>query len=119
MRGDAADYRDFPDIRFTQNTTDNIVLAGYPGYLLNGTFTDPVSGALQVFTNIGTIIGHKAYSVIYYSPAETYPVYNTIYSQMIDSFEVSAQVPPSIPSPNPTPEPIPQPPPTIPPGMRT
>ncbi|MFY9799160.1 MAG: hypothetical protein WB988_08035 [Candidatus Nitrosopolaris sp.] len=84
MRGDAADYKDFPDIRFTQNTTTNIVLAGHPGYLLNGTFRDPTSDALQKFTNIGTIIGDKVYSVIYYSPAETYPVYNTRYHQMIN-----------------------------------
>ncbi len=55
--GDAADYKDFPDIRFSQNTTNNIVLAGHPGYLLNGTFRDPTSDALQRFTNIGTIIG--------------------------------------------------------------
>ena len=75
MRGDAADYKDFPDIRFTQNTTNNIVLAGHPGYLLNGTFRDPTSDALQRFTNIGTIIGDKVYSIIYYSPAQTYPVY--------------------------------------------
>ncbi|HYV52503.1 MAG TPA: hypothetical protein VE971_04335, partial [Candidatus Eisenbacteria bacterium] len=27
MLGDAADYKDFPDIRFNQNTTNNIVLA--------------------------------------------------------------------------------------------
>ena len=30
MRGDGADYKDFPDIRFNQNTTNNIVIAGYP-----------------------------------------------------------------------------------------
>jgi hypothetical protein len=55
--------------------------------LLNGTFRDPISDA---FTNIGTIIGDKIYSrfIIYYSPAETYSVYNTIYDQMIRSFEV-------------------------------
>ena len=83
-----ADYKDFPDIRFNQNTTNNIVLAGHPGYLLNGTFRDPISDALQRFTNIGTIIGDKVYSIIYYSPAETYPVYSTIYLQMIKSFKV-------------------------------
>ena len=88
MLGDAADYKHFPDIRFIQNTTNNIVLAGHPGYLLNGTFRDPTSDALQRFTNIGTIIGDKVYSIIYYSPAETYPVYNTIYDQMIKSFEI-------------------------------
>ena len=38
MRGDRADYNDFPNIRFTNNATSNIVLAGNPGYLLNGTF---------------------------------------------------------------------------------
>jgi hypothetical protein len=91
MLGDAADYKDFPDIRFSQNTTNNVVLAGYPGYLLNGTFRDPTSDALQKFTNMGTIIGDKVYSVIYYSPAETYPVYNAIYDQMIKSFEVIPQ----------------------------
>ena len=91
MLGDAADYKDFPDIRFNQNTTNNIVLAGHPGYLLNGTFRDPTSDALQRFTNIGTIIGDKVYSIIYYSPAETYPVYKTIYLQMIKSFEVIPQ----------------------------
>ena len=53
MLGDAADYKDFPDIRFNQNTTNNIVLAVHPGYLLNGTFRDPSSDALQRFTNIG------------------------------------------------------------------
>ncbi|MFZ0222620.1 MAG: hypothetical protein WAM42_13130, partial [Candidatus Nitrosopolaris sp.] len=47
MRGDEADYKDFPDIKFIQNTTSNIVLAGHPGYLLNGTFRDPTSDALQ------------------------------------------------------------------------
>jgi len=91
MLGDAADYKAFPDIRFSQNTTNNIVLAGHPGYLLNGTFRDPTSDALQRFTNIGTIIGDKVYSIIYYSPAETYPVYNTVYDQMIKSFEVIPQ----------------------------
>ena len=58
---------------------------------MNGTFRDPTSDALQRFTNIGTIIGDKVYSIIYYSPAETYPVYNTIYNQMIKSFEVIPQ----------------------------
>ena len=91
MLGDAADYKGYPDIRFSQNTTNNIVLAGHPGYLLNGTFRDPTSDALQRFTNIGTIIGDKVYSIIYYSPAETYPVYRTIYDQMIKSFEVIPQ----------------------------
>ena len=45
MLGDAADYKDFPDIRFNQKTTNNIVLAGHTGYLLNGTFRDPTSDA--------------------------------------------------------------------------
>jgi hypothetical protein len=40
---------------------------------------------------IGTVIGEKVYSIIYYSPAETYPVYRTIYLQMIKSFEVIPQ----------------------------
>ena len=44
---DAADHKDFPDMRFIQNTTSNIVLAGHSGYLLNGTFRDPTSDALQ------------------------------------------------------------------------
>ncbi|MGB6590527.1 MAG: hypothetical protein WBE68_03365, partial [Candidatus Nitrosopolaris sp.] len=57
-------------------------LARHPGYLLNGTFRDPTSDALQKFTNIGTIIGDQA---------ETYPVYMTIYDQMIKSFEVIPQ----------------------------
>ncbi|MGC2573353.1 MAG: tetratricopeptide repeat protein [Candidatus Nitrosopolaris sp.] len=89
--GDAADYKAFPDIRFNQNTTNDIVLAGHPGYLLNGTFRDPTSDALQRFTNVGTIIGNKLYALIYYSPAETYSVYRTIYDQMIKSFEVIPQ----------------------------
>ena len=91
MRGDAADYKDFPDIRFTLNTTSNVVLAGHPGYLLNGTFRDPTSDALQRFTNIGTIIGDKAYSVIYYSPAYAYSVYLPTFTQMIKSFEAIPQ----------------------------
>ena len=57
IRGDAADYKHYPDISFTNNATNNIVLAGHPGYLLNGTYRDPTSDALQRFTNIGTIIG--------------------------------------------------------------
>jgi IS605 OrfB family transposase len=91
MLGDAAEYKAFPVIRFNQNTTNNIVVAGHPGYLLNGTFRDPTSNALQRFTNIGTVIGDKVYSIIYYSPAETYPVYRTIYLHMIKSFEVIPQ----------------------------
>jgi hypothetical protein len=58
--------------------------------LLNGTFRATFD-VLQRFTNIGTIIGDKVYSIIYYSPAETYPAYNTIYHQMIKSFEVIPQ----------------------------
>jgi hypothetical protein len=38
MRGDVANYKDFPDIKFTDSTTSNIVLAGHPGFFLNGTF---------------------------------------------------------------------------------
>jgi hypothetical protein len=90
MRWDEAD-KDFPDIKFTQNTTNNIVLAGHPGYLLSGTYRDPTSDALQKFTNVGTIIGDKAYSVIYYSPAYTYPVYLPTFTQIIKSFEVIPQ----------------------------
>jgi hypothetical protein len=59
MRGDAADYKDFPDIMFTNSSTSNTVLAGHPGFYLNGTFTDPTSGVLDRFTNIGTIIEIK------------------------------------------------------------
>ena len=63
------------------------------------------------FTHIGTIIGDKAYSVIYYSPAQTYPDYRPTYSQMIGSFEVipppnqqgNQTQPPPIPAPNPNP----------------
>jgi PsbP-like protein len=91
MRGDAADHKYFPDIRFNQNTTNNIILAGHPGYLLNGTFRDPTSDALQKFTNVGTVIGDKAYSVIYYSPAYTYRVYLPTFNQIIKSFEVIPQ----------------------------
>jgi hypothetical protein len=90
MRSDLANYRAFPDIKFTINTTSNVVLAGHPGFLLVGTFKDPASGVLDGFSNIGTIIGSKAYSIQYYSPEQTYPVYSTIYSKMIKSFEVSA-----------------------------
>jgi hypothetical protein len=88
MRTDLTDYKRFPEIEFTNNTISNVELAGHPGFLLNGTFRDPTFRALQEFTNIGTIIGHKAYSVIYYSPIQTYPVYITTFSQMIASFEI-------------------------------
>jgi hypothetical protein len=91
MHGDAADSKDFPDIEFTNNTTSDVELTGHPGYLLNGTFTDPNSGALYGFTNIGTIIGDKAYSVIYYSPVQRFPVHIPTFSQMIESFEILPQ----------------------------
>jgi len=58
---------------------------------LNGTFRDPTSDALHRFTNIGIIIGNKLYALIYYTPAERYPVYRMIYDQMIKSFEVIPQ----------------------------
>jgi hypothetical protein len=54
IRGDAADYKDFPDIKFSINTTSNVVLAGHPGFFLAGTFRDPTSDELQKFINIGT-----------------------------------------------------------------
>jgi hypothetical protein len=87
----ASDYVDFQDIKFNQNTTNNIFVAGHHGYLLNGTFRDPTSDALQRFTDIGTIIGDKVYSIIYNSPAETYADYSPIYLHMIKSFEVVPQ----------------------------
>ena len=75
-------------IKFTTHTTSNVVLAGHPGFLLVGTFKrNPTSGALEEFSNIGTIIGNKVYSLQYYSPEQTYPVYGTTYSQMIRSFQ--------------------------------
>jgi hypothetical protein len=45
MLGEAG-YKDFPDIMLSQNATNNIVLAGNPGHLFNGTFRDPTSDAL-------------------------------------------------------------------------
>jgi hypothetical protein len=78
-----------PYIKFTTHTTSNVVLAGHPGFLLAGTFKrDPTSGVLEGFSNIGTIIGNKVYSIHYYSPEQTYPVYRTTYSQMIRSFQL-------------------------------
>ena len=78
-----------PYIKFTTHTTSNVVLAGHPGFLLAGTFKrDPTSGVLEGFSNIGTIIGDKVYSIHYYSPEQTYPVYRTTYSQMIRSFQL-------------------------------
>ena len=47
MREDAADYKDFPDIRFTQNTTYNIILKGHPGYL-------PANGILHLVGHCST-----------------------------------------------------------------
>jgi hypothetical protein len=76
-----------PHIKFTIHTTSNVVLAGHAGFLLAGTFKRDPTGALEGFSNIGTIIGDKAYSIQYYSPEQTYPVYHTTYSQMIRSFE--------------------------------
>jgi tetratricopeptide (TPR) repeat protein len=87
----SARYSSYPDIRFSQNTTNNIVLAGHPGYMLNGTYRDSTSDALQKFTNIGTTIGDKAYFLIYNSPAYTYPVYLPTFTQIIKSFEVIPQ----------------------------
>ncbi len=54
-----------PNIKFTNHTTNNVVLAGHPGYLLAGTFKiDPTSGVFRRFSNLGTIIGNKAYSIL-------------------------------------------------------
>ncbi len=81
-----------PNIKFTNHTTNNVVLAGHPGYLLAGTFKrDPTSGVLEGFSNLGTIIGNKAYSIQYYSPVQTFPVYRMIYNQMVRTF---ALIPP-------------------------
>ena len=81
-----------PNIKFTVHTTNNVTLAGHPGYLLAGTFKrNPSSNALEWFSNIGTIIGNKVYSILYYSPEKTYPVYHPTYLQMIRSF---ALIPP-------------------------
>jgi len=93
MNWDVAHYKDFPDIKFTHKTTNNIVLGGHPGYLLSGTFRDPTSDTLQKITTIGTILGDKAYSVSFTSSAggTNYLFYNPIYLQMIKSFEVVPQ----------------------------
>ena len=81
-----------PNIKFTIHTTNNVTLAGHPGFLLSGTFKrNPSSNALEWFSNIGTIIGNKVYSILYYSPEKTYPVYHPTYLQMIRSF---ALIPP-------------------------
>ncbi|MGA9149495.1 MAG: hypothetical protein WBZ36_02870 [Candidatus Nitrosopolaris sp.] len=78
-----------PNIKFTIHTTNNVTLAGHPGYLLAGTFKrNPSSNALEWFSNIGTIIGNKVYSILYYSPEQTYPVYHPTYRQMIRTFQL-------------------------------
>ena len=46
--GDAADYKDFADIKFTIHTTSNVILAGHPGFLLNGTFRDMMSRVMDM-----------------------------------------------------------------------
>jgi hypothetical protein len=54
-----------------------------------GTFKrNPSSNALEWFSNTGTIIGNKVYSILYYSPEKTYPVYHPTYLHMIRSFEL-------------------------------
>ena len=106
IQRDVANHKDFPDIEFTNNAISDVEFAGHPGYLLNGTFRDPVSGALQEFTNIGTIIGDKAYSVIYYSPVQTYPVYITTFSQMIASLKITPPLKPGNQTRSTTPAPI-------------
>ena len=76
-----------PNVKLTIHTTNNVTLAGHPGFLLIGTFKrNPSSNALEWFSNIGAIIGNKVYSVLYYSPEKTYPVYHPTYIQMIRSF---------------------------------
>lgn len=81
-----------PNIKFNLHTTNNVTLANHPGFLLTGTFKrNPSSNALEWFSNIGTIIGNKVYSILYYSPEKTYPVYHPTYLQMIRSF---ALIPP-------------------------
>jgi hypothetical protein len=81
-----------PNVKFTIHTTNNVTLANHPGFLLSGTFKrNPSSNALEWFSNIGTIIGNKVYSILYYSPEKTYPVYHPTYLQMIRSF---ALIPP-------------------------
>jgi hypothetical protein len=81
-----------PNIKFTIHTTNNVTMAGHPGFLLAGTFKrNPSSNALEWFSNIGTIIGNKVYSIIYYSAEKTYPLYYPTYLQMIRSF---ALIPP-------------------------
>lgn len=76
-----------PHIKFTIHTTSNVTLAAHSGFLLAGTFKrDPTSNVLESFSNIGTIIGNKVYSIQYYSTEQTYPVYRSIYNQMIRSF---------------------------------
>ena len=83
-----AGYKDFPDIMFSQNATNNIVLAGHPGHLFNGTFRDPTSDALQrstvrfTTTNIGTVFVIKCISSTILM--KRHPVYNTICHQMIN-----------------------------------
>jgi hypothetical protein len=78
-----------PNIKFTVHTTSNITLADHPGFLLAGTFKrNPNSNALEWFSNIGAIIGNKVYSILYYSPEQTYPVYHPAYLQMIRSFQL-------------------------------
>jgi hypothetical protein len=79
-----------PNIKFTIHTTNNVTLANHPGFLLSGTFKrNPSSNALEWFSNIGTIIGNKVYSILYYSPEKTYPVYHPTYLQMIRSFQIT------------------------------
>jgi hypothetical protein len=79
-----------PNLKFTIHTTNNVTLANHPGFLLSGTFKrNSSSNALEWFSNIGTIIGNKVYSILYYSPEKTYPVYHPTYLQMIRSFELT------------------------------
>ncbi len=76
-----------PNVKLTIHTTNNVTLAGHPGFFLVGT-RNPSSNALEWFSNIGAIIGNKVYSILYHSPVQTHLVYYPTYLQMIRSFEL-------------------------------
>jgi hypothetical protein len=87
---DIQNYRqnpDYPNFTLISSDTKNTMFAGIPGYALLFSYVD--NGTMRLSKETGTILGDKAYSIVYDSVLSQYSLNEPVLNPMIDSLVIN------------------------------
>jgi hypothetical protein len=91
---DIQNYRqnpDYPNFTLISSDTKNTMFAGIPGFGLLFSYAD--NDTMRLSKETGTILGDKAYSIVYDSVLSQYSLNEPVLNTMLDSLVINVQKP--------------------------